>query len=116
MDVQEKEMKRKDEAEAAQKKRAEEEKKKKEEDEKRRKEEEDAKLPPEERAKIEQKKQAEAFKAQGNDFYKKRQFEQALEFYQKAIDADPSDVTYYSNKAAVYFEMKKYDECIEACD
>jgi stress-induced-phosphoprotein 1 len=65
---------------------------------------------------LEKKKQAEAFKAQGNDFYKKRQFEQALEFYQKAIDMDPKELTYYSNKAAVYFEMKSYDECISACE
>lgn len=28
---------------------------------------------------------------------------------------DP-DLTYFSNKAAVYFEMKDYDKCIEACD
>ena len=28
---------------------------------------------------------------------------------------DP-DLTYYSNKAAVYFEMKDYDGCIDACD
>ena len=25
-------------------------------------------------------------------------------------------MTYYSNKAAVFFEMKNYDECIKACD
>jgi len=28
----------------------------------------------------------------------------------------PSELTYYSNKAAVYFEMKHYDDCIEACN
>ena len=116
MDVQEKEMKRKDEEEVNKKKRDEENKKKKEAEEKARKEAEEVNLPPEEREKLQKKKTAEGFKAQGNDFYKKRQFEQALEFYQKAIDTDPAELTYYSNKAAVYFEMKKYDECIEACD
>lgn len=25
-------------------------------------------------------------------------------------------MTYYTNKAAVYFEMKEYDKCIEECD
>lgn len=25
-------------------------------------------------------------------------------------------MTYYTNKAAVFFEMKNYDECIKACD
>ena len=29
---------------------------------------------------------------------------------------DPEELTYYSNKAAVYFEMKDFDKCIEACD
>jgi len=108
-------MKEKEKEEENAKKRAEEAKKKKEAEEKARKEAEEAALPAEEREKIQKKKDAEAFKLQGNDFYKKRQFEQALEFYQKAIDMDP-DLTYYSNKAAVYFEMKDYDACIDACD
>jgi tetratricopeptide (TPR) repeat protein len=25
-------------------------------------------------------------------------------------------LTYYTNKAAAYFEMKQYDKCIEECD
>lgn len=29
---------------------------------------------------------------------------------------DPTDMTYYTNKAAVYFEMKDYDKCIGECD
>ena len=60
------------------KKREEEEKKKKEEDERIAKEEAEKALPPEERAKIETKKKAEAEKAQGNDYYKKKDFENAL--------------------------------------
>jgi stress-induced-phosphoprotein 1 len=28
----------------------------------------------------------------------------------------PAELTYYTNKAAVYFEMKAYDDCIEACN
>mgnify|MGYP001051724078 FL=1 len=72
MDVQEKEMKRKDEEEVNKKKRDEENKKKKEAEEKARKEAEEVNLPPEEREKLQKKKTAEGFKAQGNDFYKKR--------------------------------------------
>lgn len=66
--------------------------------------------------KIAAKKEAEAAKAKGNEFYKKRDFENALSFYQQAIDKDPQELTYYSNKAAVFFEKKDYDGCIKACD
>lgn len=39
-----------------------------------------------------------------------------MEYYQHAIDRVPEEITYYSNKAACFFEMKKFDECIKACD
>ncbi|KAJ1911384.1 Hsp90 cochaperone [Mycoemilia scoparia] len=52
-------------------------------------------------------------KTKGNAAYKKRDFDTALVHYNKAIELDPYDVTYYNNKAAVYFELGQYDECIE---
>jgi len=54
------------------------------EEERKKKEAEDAEasLPEEERLEIQNKREAEAIKAQGNDFYKKREFDQALEYYQ----------------------------------
>ena len=61
-------------------------------------------------------KQAETFKAEGNEYYKKREFEKALELYQSAVDLVPDELTYYSNKAAVFFEMKEYAICVEECD
>ena len=73
-------------------------------------------MPEEERAKIAKKKEAEAKKAQGNEFYKKRDFENALKLYQEAIDMNPDETTFYSNKAAVFFEMKDFDKCIAVCD
>jgi tetratricopeptide (TPR) repeat protein len=62
------------------------------------------------------KKQAEEKKIQGNEAYKAKNFEEALKHYQDAIDFDNTDMTYYTNKAAVYYEMKEYDKCIEECD
>ena len=62
MDVQEKEMKKKDEDKDTKKKRDEETKKRKEEEEKARKEAEEAALPQEERERIQKKKEADAFK------------------------------------------------------
>ncbi|KAJ1882303.1 Hsp90 cochaperone, partial [Kickxella alabastrina] len=59
------------------------------------------------------KAQAAQAKDQGNSAYKARQFEDALEHYSKAIELDPTDITFWNNKSAVYFEMGKYEECIE---
>ena len=42
--------------------------------------------------------------------------EKALAAYDEAIEIDPKNMTFLSNKAAVYFMQKKYDECIEMCD
>ncbi|TKR86655.1 hypothetical protein L596_011201 [Steinernema carpocapsae] len=55
------------------------------------------------------------FKQLGNEHYKKREFEAAIENYEKAIEINPVNMTFYSNVAAVLFEQNKYDECIEKC-
>jgi len=60
-------------------------------------------------------KQADALKDEGNALYKARQFEAALEKYDKAIETVPNDVIYYNNKCAVLLEMKHFDECEKIC-
>lgn len=70
---------------------------------------EDDKLP-------ENKKLAKRAKEYGNEAYKKKDFVAALEHYQKAIEHDPSDITFYNNVAAVYFEQKDYNKCIAECE
>ena len=82
MDMQEKKMKSDELSADAKKKRDEDDKKKKEEDEKKKKEAEEAALPEGERVKVQTAKEADAFKAQGNDFYKKKDFENAIKSYQ----------------------------------
>lgn len=62
------------------------------------------------------KKLALEHKNKGNEFYKQRQFEEALACYEKAIELDPLDMTFLNNKAAVYFEQGKYDDCIAQCE
>ena len=96
-------------AQEAAKKRQEEEKKKQE-------EEAFNALPEEEKQKIQKIKDAEAEKNKGNEFYKKKDFNNAIAHYDKAIELNPSEVNYLNNKAAVYFEMKDYSKCIEQCD
>uniref|UniRef100_A0A1A9X5S2 Stress-induced-phosphoprotein 1 n=1 Tax=Glossina brevipalpis TaxID=37001 RepID=A0A1A9X5S2_9MUSC len=66
----------------------------------------------EERQKYLGKKEKEA----GNAAYKKKDFDSALNHYTKAMEYDPTDITFYNNIAAVYFERKQYDECIKMCE
>lgn len=72
-------------------------------------------LSPEERATKEKQKEAQRKKEEGNEFYKNKQFEEAIKAYDEAIAIEPTNMTFLSNKAAVYFSQKKYDECIDMC-
>ncbi|CAG7729527.1 unnamed protein product [Allacma fusca] len=60
---------------------------------------------------------AEALKEKelGNVEYKKKNFDAALEHYRKAVELDPTDMTFRNNIAAVYFEQKNYEACIKEC-
>jgi len=51
----------------------------------------------------------------GNKFYKAKDFDNAILHYKKAIELDPTNLIFHTNLAAVYFEMKNLDECIEEC-
>lgn len=66
-------------------------------------------LPPE-------KKEALNEKQLGNEAYKKKNFEKALQHYNKAVELDPTEIIYLLNIAAVYFEQKEYDKCIAQCE
>lgn len=72
-------------------------------------------LTPEERKIKEDQKAAVEAKTRGNDLYKSKKFDDALAAYDEAIALDPTNMTFLSNKAAVYFTTKQYDECIQAC-
>lgn len=51
----------------------------------------------------------------GNEAYRTRNFETALAHYKRAFELDPTDITFLTNVAAVHFEQKNYDECINEC-
>ncbi|CAA7054438.1 unnamed protein product [Microthlaspi erraticum] len=70
----------------------------------------------EDREKKERKEKAQKEKEQGNAAYKKKDFEKAIQHYTKAMELDDEDISYITNRAAVYLEMGKYVECIEDCD
>merc|ERR1712066_1152721 len=73
--------------------------------------------PPPEDLRTPEQKEADEFKGKGNELYKKKQFKEALEMYDKAIEKEPNDLTYYNNKCAVWIEMgeEHYDEVLKTC-
>ncbi|KAF4542527.1 Tetratricopeptide TPR-1 [Lasiodiplodia theobromae] len=64
--------------------------------------------------KKELKAKADEEKALGTQFYKKRQFDEAIEHYSKAWEIY-EDITYLTNLGAAKFEKGDYDGAIEAC-
>ncbi|KAH7863951.1 hypothetical protein Vadar_023927 [Vaccinium darrowii] len=73
-------------------------------------------IPEEERERRERKAMAQKEKEAGNAAYKKKDFDTAIDHYSKAIELDDEDISFLTNRAAVYLEMGKYEECIQDCD
>lgn len=68
----------------------------------------------EEKAAKEAKIKADELKKKGTEFYKKRQFDEAIENYTKAWETH-KDIAYLTNLGAAKFEKGDYPGCIEAC-
>jgi stress-induced-phosphoprotein 1 len=62
-----------------------------------------------------EKKQSLEEKDKGNAAYKAKDFDVAVEHYQRAIALDPENISFLTNMAAVKFEQGKYEECIKDC-
>ena len=69
------------------------------------------KIPP----KMEDEEKAKREKLLGNEAYRKRDFDLAMEHYLKAVELDPKEMAFLSNAAAVRFEEGKWAECAEFC-
>ncbi|KAJ0061711.1 hypothetical protein NL108_006851, partial [Boleophthalmus pectinirostris] len=72
--------------------------------------------PPKEEDLPENKRNALKEKELGNAAYKNKDFQTALKHYDEAMKHDPTNMTYLSNQAAVYFEMGDYEKCREMCE
>ncbi|XP_071388496.1 stress-induced-phosphoprotein 1 [Centroberyx affinis] len=72
--------------------------------------------PPKEEDLPENKRKALKEKELGNAAYKKKDFAAALKHYEEAVNHDPSNMTYISNQAAVYFEKGEFEKCRELCE
>jgi tetratricopeptide (TPR) repeat protein len=61
------------------------------------------------------KEKAEAKKAEGNTFFKKKDFVGAIRYYTQAINLYPTEV-YYSNRAAAYISLKQWEKARSDAD
>lgn len=68
----------------------------------------------EDKAAKEAKIKADELKKKGTDFYKKRQFDEAIENYSQAWETH-KDIAYKTNLGAAKFEKGDYEGCIQAC-
>lgn len=74
--------------------------------------------PPPEDNRTPEQKEADEFKTKGNELYKKKQFQEAIEMYEKAIEKEPNDIIYYNNRNAVWIEMGEeyWPKALESCE
>ena len=62
---------------------------------------------------LEEQAKAEAFKSKGNEAMKKQKWQDAIDSYTEAIEADPTNAIYRANRSAAFLSIEKHDE---ACD
>lgn len=63
-----------------------------------------------------QKQEAIRLKDQGNALLKDHRFDEAIELYTKAVELDPTNVVFYSNRAQAEIRLEMYGYAIADCD
>ncbi|PGH14411.1 hypothetical protein AJ79_03054 [Helicocarpus griseus UAMH5409] len=63
--------------------------------------------------KHEGKKEADSFKNKGNAAFEKGEYQQAIDYYTKAIDIDRSSATFHSNRATAYYRIENYEQAAQ---
>lgn len=59
---------------------------------------------------------ANDMKMKGNECLSKKNFAEAVEWYTKGIEMEPSNHILYSNRSAAYLSMKSYDKALQDAD
>ncbi|KAM6189784.1 dnaJ homolog subfamily C member 7 isoform 2-T2 [Sarcoramphus papa] len=60
----------------------------------------------------ETRREAESFKEQGNAYYAKKDYNEAYNYYTKAIDTCPNNASYYGNRAATLMMLGRFREAL----
>jgi len=58
-------------------------------------------------------KKAEEFKLTANDFFQKQKYDQAVDFYTKAIELNDKSAIYFSNRAFAYSKLEQYGAALQ---
>lgn len=68
-------------------------------------------------ARTPEQKEADELKMEGNKLYEQGMLSEALMLYDRAIEKEPNELVYHSNKCAVWIKMGKdnYDKVLELC-
>lgn len=65
---------------------------------------------------IESNSAALRLKEQGNTAYKNQDYAKAINYYTRAINENPSDPSFYSNRALCFFNISKLQEALQDCE
>lgn len=61
-------------------------------------------------------KTADQWKQEGNEAFKIKNYTDAIAAYTRAIGINPSEASYFGNRAACYLSLKNYVKTVEDCD
>jgi stress-induced-phosphoprotein 1 len=56
---------------------------------------------------------ATEFKNLGNQAFKDQKFEEAADYFTKAIEINPNDHVFYSNRSGAYASLQQYEKALE---
>lgn len=59
---------------------------------------------------------ANEFKALGNEAFKNKNYDDAIKYFTQAIENNPNDHVFYSNRSGSYLNNGDYDKALEDAD
>ncbi|KAI8101230.1 hypothetical protein M9435_001338 [Picochlorum sp. BPE23] len=62
---------------------------------------------------LKKERDAAQLKAQGNEAFRKEAYRDAIDLFSKCIELDPTNHTYYSNRAAAYIRIEAWEDAIQ---
>lgn len=55
---------------------------------------------------------ANEYKNLGNEAFKNKKYEESIEYFTKAIEINPNDHVFYSNRSGAYASLNQYDKAL----